>query len=461
MATRASAEIDSSGLGARIEALPGLRRGREPRPSGRGRRPISSAARSATRSSAAERSRPRPGGRRRPAGARRGARRRGPSPRALRHRDRRDRRRRAIDVARARAETYASARGAARGAARPGSRRTSPAATSASTRWRSPLADPARADRPARRARATCEPGCCGYCTSGSFVDDPTRALRAARYAARLGLELEPRRRARCCARPTSAPSPPTGSRPSCAGSPPSRRRGRGFELLAGGVWSSSPTGAARADRRGRRRSLREPSRGARSPGAADAIARRRPRRPPAASRARRGRARGRRRRRSRRRAAARAVELALARALGAGWLDDYVASWRERPARDRRRRPARGRRPRGPGGRPRARGGAAGEARRRGRRPRARAAARARRPQREAGFSRRWTGASATGCAGSRPACRAPARRFSTRLGGVSERAVRQPQPRPADRRRAGARCARTAAGWPPRSGVDARAAS
>ena len=32
----------------------------------------------------------------------------------------------------------------------------------------------------------------------GSFVDDPTRALRAARYAARFGFELEPEHRASC-----------------------------------------------------------------------------------------------------------------------------------------------------------------------------------------------------------------------------------------------------------------------
>ena len=34
-------------------------------------------------------------------------------------------------------------------------------------------------------------PGCCACSTPGSFADDPTRALRAARYAARLSLSLD------------------------------------------------------------------------------------------------------------------------------------------------------------------------------------------------------------------------------------------------------------------------------
>ena len=45
---------------------------------------------------------------------------------------------------------------------------------------------------PARTGSTTCGRACCGSSTSGSFVDDPTRALRAARYAARFGFELEP-----------------------------------------------------------------------------------------------------------------------------------------------------------------------------------------------------------------------------------------------------------------------------
>ena len=68
-------------------------------------------------------------------------------------------------------------------------------------------------------ALPTSAPGCCACSTTGSFADDPTRALRAARYAARLELRLDP---------DTRAPAPRgrsghrlgrSGSRPSCAGS--------------------------------------------------------------------------------------------------------------------------------------------------------------------------------------------------------------------------------------------------
>ena len=54
-----------------------------------------------------------------------------------------------------------------------------------------------------------------------SFMDDPTRALRAARYAARFGFELERETERLLRARPTSRRSPRTASKTSCAGSPP------------------------------------------------------------------------------------------------------------------------------------------------------------------------------------------------------------------------------------------------
>ena len=47
------------------------------------------------------------------------------------------------------------------------------------------------ADRSPRGPARTCSGASCGCCTRGSFVDDPTRALRAARYAARYGFALE------------------------------------------------------------------------------------------------------------------------------------------------------------------------------------------------------------------------------------------------------------------------------
>ena len=84
-----------------------------------------------------------------------------------------------------------AARARCRRSGPPRSPRTSPAGTSRSTRWRSRCAESAELldphggldDLRAGRLRVLHE---------RSFIDDPTRALRAARYAARFGFELEP-----------------------------------------------------------------------------------------------------------------------------------------------------------------------------------------------------------------------------------------------------------------------------
>ena len=72
--------------------------------------------------------------------------------------------------------------------------------------------------RPARWR--TCAPGGCACCTSASFSDDPTRLLRLARYAARLGFEIEPHTAelapARRLAGARWARSPARASAPSC-----------------------------------------------------------------------------------------------------------------------------------------------------------------------------------------------------------------------------------------------------
>ena len=103
----------------------------------------------------------------------------------------RPRRRRHADLARTRTRDLRAHRERCRRSSRRRSRRTWPAATSPSTRSRSPcdppnpLLDPfgGVADLAAGRLRVL---------HAGSFTDDPTRAIRAARYCARLGLAPEP-----------------------------------------------------------------------------------------------------------------------------------------------------------------------------------------------------------------------------------------------------------------------------
>jgi tRNA nucleotidyltransferase (CCA-adding enzyme) len=173
--------------------------------------------------------------------------------------------------------------------------------------------------------RADLEAGLLRVLHAGSFADDPTRALRAARYAARFGFELEPgtaellrganletvsadRRRAdllRLAAEPEAA---------------------RGFELLAEwGLVELRPDGIELAARVGELladppwkevapcdRAVLVAALG--PPASEEELAAATPERPSAAVELARGRD---------------PVELVLARALGAEWLDRYLLEWR------------------------------------------------------------------------------------------------------------------------------------
>ena len=293
-------------------------------------------------------------------------------PRPLRDRDRGELATGSVDLARARAESLPAARRAPRGA--PGGARRGPGPPRLHGQRDGGAARRARrADRPPRRASTTCAPGSCGSCTTRSFVDDPTRALRAARYAARLGLRARardrraaPRRRPRDGLRRTA--SRPSSRRLAAEPEPEARLRAARREW---GLVRARPGAAGELIDAVGRRSLR-PSRGrgrrraaprCRARGDARRSARagrgRSPRaRPSAPSEARR-----------RGRAGGARSSSSLARALGAEWLDDYVDRVARRPARDHRRGPARGRR------RPRARRSAAASPRRCGRSSTARSA--------------------------------------------------------------------------------------
>jgi tRNA nucleotidyltransferase (CCA-adding enzyme) len=158
-----------------------------------------------------------------------------------------------------------------------------------------------------------------------SFVDDPTRALRAARYASRLGLELEPLtlelvREADVST--VSADRVEADLRRLAA--EPSPRAG--FELLAEWGLLELPAGAgdlidSLRDLTGiepwssvidRAEAILAAARGA--PEGSRELAALEPRKPSEGVAAARGRS---------------PAELALARALGASWLDDYLADWR------------------------------------------------------------------------------------------------------------------------------------
>ena len=94
-----------------------------------------------------------------------------------------------VDIAMARTERYAAPGRAARRRARRPRRGFACAATSPSTRWRSTCA--ARCTR-APDAVEDLDAGRLRVLHERSFLDDPTRLWRLARYAARLGFGVEP-----------------------------------------------------------------------------------------------------------------------------------------------------------------------------------------------------------------------------------------------------------------------------
>jgi tRNA nucleotidyltransferase (CCA-adding enzyme) len=158
-----------------------------------------------------------------------------------------------------------------------------------------------------------------------SFVDDPTRALRAARYATRLGLALEPGTLALAREADLSRVSVDRveADLRRIAGEPSPRA---GFELLADWGLLQLPEGAGDLIDALRELTEREPwssvvdradtilaaTRGV--PEGARELVAREPSSPSEGVASARGRS---------------PVELALARALGATWLDDYLADWR------------------------------------------------------------------------------------------------------------------------------------
>lgn len=174
--------------------------------------------------------------------------------------------------------------------------------------------------------RADLEAGLLRVLHGGSFADDPTRALRAARYAARFGFEPEPETAALLAAADLGTVSEDRrhADLVKLAAEP---RAPRGFELLAGwGLLSLRPDGAelaARVDEL-----LAEPPWREVAPrdGAILAAAL-----GPAAGEGELAAARPQRASEGVELAGRRdGVELVLARALGAEWLDRYLLEWRE-----------------------------------------------------------------------------------------------------------------------------------
>lgn len=157
-----------------------------------------------------------------------------------------------------------------------------------------------------------------------SFRDDPTRAIRAARYAARLGFELEPETAELIVATDLGSVSADRrqGELLRLAAEPTAPR---GFELLAewgllglrpGGVELSARVAALLEHSPWREIAPRDRAvlaAAAGEPGGEEALAGARPSRPSEGVALAAGRS---------------GIELVLARALGAEWLDEYLAEW-------------------------------------------------------------------------------------------------------------------------------------
>jgi tRNA nucleotidyltransferase (CCA-adding enzyme) len=160
----------------------------------------------------------------------------------------------------------------------------------------------------------------------GSFLDDPTRAIRAARYAARFGLEIEPHTAELLRQADLGSVSADRreGELLRLAGEPGAAR---GFDLLAEwGLLDLRDAGDGLVARVAelletelwvgeapRERTLLAAALG--PPGGEEALAKERPEHPSTAVDLASGRD---------------GVELVLARALGAEWLDRYLTEWRE-----------------------------------------------------------------------------------------------------------------------------------
>jgi tRNA nucleotidyltransferase (CCA-adding enzyme) len=185
--------------------------------------------------------------------------------------------------------------------------------------------------------RADLERGLIRVLHPGSFTDDPTRALRAARYAARFGFALQPEteRLARASDLSTVSEDRAEAELVRLAAEPRARA---GFELLDEWGLITLPDGAGPLidavaelldgppwDEVADRALAVHAAATGRAPGAAgrlrDLLASARelaaasPKRPSEAVEVARGRG---------------GIELALARALGAEWLDRYVSEWRD-----------------------------------------------------------------------------------------------------------------------------------
>ena len=270
--------------------------------------------------------------------------------------------------------------------------------------------------------RADLEAGLLRVLHRGSFEDDPTRALRAARYAARLGFELEPetavllraadldtvsadRRRAELL-RLAAEATAPRGFALLCEwGLLAPREEGvdlvaRTAALAAAPPWRQWLPAADRAE--AVLAAAIGPAGGERDLAAA------RPASPSQGVDLARGHD---------------PVELLLARALGAEWVEEYVGELELGRARDRRRRSDRRRGAAGPGPRTWPGRGAAGQARRRGRGARAGAGAGTCRRPRRVGICFVWgmEWREADGVRWLQADLGGAGAAFATRIGGIS----------------------------------------